>query len=259
MAPRMPIVPPGAAEREVIKAVAQELELPARRHFLRQAWSLGSLALLTGCSLDKSESIEHMLRMVSRFNDRVQAALFDPKRLAQTYPEHMITRPFPFNAYYPRAEVPRADGDAWRLHVGGLVRDKSRWSLADLQRLPQESQVTRLICVEGWSAIGKWDGVPLSIFLRVVGADLSAKYVGFTCADDYYTSIDMPTALHPQTQLTLRYDGRALPPEYGFPLRLRMPTKLGFKNAKFITGLFVSNRYPGGYWEDQGYNWFSGS
>ena len=125
--------------------------------------------------------------------------------------------------------------------------------------MPQVSQVTRLICVEGWSAIGKWSGVRFSDFLERVGADLTAKYVGFKCADDYYASIDMPTALHPQTMLALRYADQILPPKYGFPMKLRIPTKLGFKNPKHIAAIFVTNTYPGGYWEDQGYNWFSGS
>jgi DMSO/TMAO reductase YedYZ molybdopterin-dependent catalytic subunit len=101
--------------------------------------------------------------------------------------------------------------------------------------------------------------VRLSDFLQRVGADTSAKYVGFQCLDGYTTSIDMATALHPQTQLSLRFDDQVLPPKYGFPMRLRMPTKLGFKNSKHVAAIFVSNQYPGGYWEDQGYNWFSGS
>jgi DMSO/TMAO reductase YedYZ molybdopterin-dependent catalytic subunit len=101
--------------------------------------------------------------------------------------------------------------------------------------------------------------VPFAVFLRRVGADLNAKYVGFKCADDYYTSIDMPTALHPQTLLALSYDGQPLPRRYGFPMKLRMPTKLGYKNPKHIQAIFVTNTYPGGYWEDQGYNWFGGS
>ena len=99
----------------------------------------------------------------------------------------------------------------------------------------------------------------LADFLRRVGADTSAKYVGFKCADDYYESIDMATALHPQTLLTFEYDGERLPAKYGFPMKLRMPTKLGYKNPKHIVEMFVTNTYPGGYWVDQGYNWFGGS
>ena len=119
--------------------------------------------------------------------------------------------------------------------------------------------MTRLICVEGWSAIGKWSGVRFSNFLQRIGADTTAKYVGFQCSDDYSTSIDMATALHPQTQLTFKFADQILPPKYGFPMKLRIPTKLGFKNPKHIVALFVTTDYPGGYWEDKGYNWFSGS
>ncbi|MEI6723233.1 MAG: molybdopterin-dependent oxidoreductase, partial [Betaproteobacteria bacterium] len=136
---------------------------------------------------------------------------------------------------------------------------KKPWTLPDLYALPQVSQVTRHICVEGWSAIGKWSGVRFSDFLARIGADTTAKYVGFKCGDDYYTSIDMATALHPQTQLTLRFADQILLPKYGFPMKLRMPTKLGYKNPKHIMAITVSNTNPGGYWEDQGYNWFGGS
>jgi DMSO/TMAO reductase YedYZ molybdopterin-dependent catalytic subunit len=115
-----------------------------------------------------------------------------------------------------------------------------------------------LICIEGWSAVGQWRGIPLRHFLQHIGADLTARYVGFKCADRYYSSIDMATALHPQTILALEFGDQALPADYGYPLRLRVPTKLGFKNAKHIAALFVSDTNPGGYWEDQGYNWFSG-
>ena len=155
--------------------------------------------------------------------------------------------------------VRQVEEESFRLEVTGMVADKRRWRLEELRAMAQIDQVTRHICVEGWSAIGKWGGVPFSTFLKRVGADLTAKYVGFKCADDYYTSIDMPTALHPQTILALTYDGKTLPPEYGFPMKLRMPTKLGYKNPKHIQAIFVTNTYPGGYWEDQGYNWFGGS
>ena len=118
--------------------------------------------------------------------------------------------------------------------------------------------MTRHICIEGWSAIGKWTGTPLAEFLRRVGADTRARYVFFRCAEGYSTSIDMPTALHPQTQMTFRFADAILPRQYGFPMKVRMPTKLGFKNPKHVVELIVTNEYMGGYWENQGYNWFSG-
>jgi DMSO/TMAO reductase YedYZ molybdopterin-dependent catalytic subunit len=254
-APRLAVIDGDA----VVKEALQRIEQPARRLFLQRSLTLGGLSLLTGCAIVDEDSAERALMNVSRFNDKVQGWLFDPKQLAPTYPESMITRPFPFNAYYGEDEIREVDGDSYRLEVTGMVADRRTWTLAELHALPQTDQVTRHICVEGWSAIGKWGGVIFSDFLTRVGADTSAKYIGFKCADDYYTSIDMQTALHPQTLLTLTYDGQQLPPKYGFPMKLRMPTKLGYKNPKHIQAIFVTNTYPGGYWEDQGYNWFGGS
>jgi DMSO/TMAO reductase YedYZ molybdopterin-dependent catalytic subunit len=247
-----------AAELMLADAI-RSVKQPTRRAFLQRTITLGGLALLTGCSLDDNSSIESALGKVSSLNDRIQGVLFDPNKLAPTYPDSMITKPFPFNAFYGEDEVPEVDGDDWRLELSGLIADKKPWTLAQLRAMPQTDQVTRHICVEGWSAIGKWGGVPFSTFLKKIGADTTAKYVGFKCADDYYTSIDMATALHPQTLMTLTYDGQTLPAKYGYPMKLRMPTKLGYKNPKHIQAMFVSNTYTGGYWEDQGYNWFGGS
>lgn len=230
-----------------------------RRLLLRSGLSLGALTMLSGCNLADGDAADRVLWAMSRFNDRMQALLFSKTTRAPVYPASSITRPFPFNAYYPIDNVPEIDVDSWTLEVSGLVSDKSRWNLARLRQLPQEQQITRLICIEGWSAIGQWSGVPFKTFLQRVGADTTARYVGFKCADKYYSSMDMATALHPQTILALDYGGEALPAQYGYPLRLRIPTKLGFKNPKHIGAIFVTNTYPGGYWEDQGYNWFSGS
>ena len=252
---------PFTNEKEILLDAGKlidRLEIPSRRFFGRQALSLGALSMLSGCSLTDDKSVEAMLKSVSRFNDNVQGWLFDPTRLAPTYAESMITRPFPFNAFYGEEKVPKIDA-GYTLKVSGLVARRDDWTLAALYALPQTAQVTRHICVEGWSAIGKWGGVRFSDFLSRIGADTTARYIGFRCADDYFTSIDMPTALHPQTLLSFTYDGQTLPAKYGYPMKLRMPTKLGYKNPKHITEIFVTNSYPGGYWEDQGYNWFGGS
>ncbi|MEI7430200.1 MAG: molybdopterin-binding protein [Betaproteobacteria bacterium] len=245
--------------KEWRQEVARVVEQPTRRAFLKRSLTLGGLSLLSGCALMDEDSIETALSKISRLNDKAQGWLFDPNQLAPTYPDSMITRPFPFNAFYAESEIPAVDEASYRLEVTGLVADRKTWSLEELRAMPQTDQVTRHICVEGWSAIGKWGGVPFANFLRRVGADTSARYIGFKCADDYYTSIDMATALHPQTLLTLTYDSQPLPLRYGFPMKLRMPTKLGYKNPKQIQAIFVTNTYPGGYWEDQGYNWFGGS
>jgi DMSO/TMAO reductase YedYZ molybdopterin-dependent catalytic subunit len=253
-------MPDDKLDRESILIDARrELAMPSRRLFGKRLLTLGGLSMLTGCSLTDNDSVNAFLTAVSRLNDRAQAALFDPKQLAPTYTEAQITRPFPFNAFYGIDDVPDVDASGYTLKISGLVTGQRVWTLPELYALPHAEQITRHICVEGWSAIGRWGGTPFSDFLRRIGADTSAKYVGFKCADDYYESIDMPTALHPQTLLTFSYDGERLPAKYGFPMKLRMPTKLGYKNPKHIVEMFVTNTYPGGYWVDQGYNWFGGS
>jgi DMSO/TMAO reductase YedYZ molybdopterin-dependent catalytic subunit len=251
--------PSGIDARLLIRDAARLLPDPARRAFLRGGAGLGALALLSGCDIIDGSSAERALMQVSYFNDRVQAWLFRRDKLAPTYSDAEVTRPFPFNGYYPEDDAPEVDGEDYKFLVGGLVENKKSWTLNELYALPQETQITRLVCVEGWSAIGKWTGAPLREFLRRVGADLRAKYVWFRCAEGYSTSIDMATALHPQTQMTFQFDGQTLPRKYGFPMRVRIPTKLGFKNPKYVMEMAVTDKYLGGYWEDQGYNWFSGN
>ena len=257
--PRIRKAIPGVDPQLLIRDAAKLLPDPTRRLFLRGGASLGALALLAGCDIVDETTAENALQNVSYFNDRVQGWLFNPNRLAPTYPDSMVTRPFPFNAYYPEDDAPEVDKEDYAFEVGGLVDNKKSWTLDELYDLPQETQITRLVCVEGWSAIGKWTGAPLREFLHRVGADLRAKYVWFRCAEGYSTSIDMATALHPQTQMTFKFDGEILPRKYGFPMKVRIPTKLGFKNPKYVMEMAVTDKYLGGYWEDQGYNWFSGS
>ena len=230
-----------------------------RRLFMKKTLSLGALTFLTGCDASDPSVTDRILSAMSRWNDEVQAAIFDSSKPAPVYTEADITDPFPFNAYYGESRAPDVAEQGYALELGGLIDKKASWTLEQLRALPQVSQITRHICVEGWSAIGKWGGVRFSDFLGRCGADLTARFVRFQCADGYFTSIDMPTALHAQTLLTLSYADQVLPRQYGFPMKLRMPTKLGYKNPKHITEIFVTNSYPGGYWEDKGYNWFGGS
>lgn len=244
--------------RDLLRDTARSLDVPTRRAFIRNVVGLGSLSLLTGCNIVDEDKAEGVLRYVSEFNDRVQAWLFRPHVLAPEYTVAEITRPFPFNAFYGPADAPYVDGSAYRLEVAGKVENRKSWTLPELGQLPQFTQITRHVCVEGWSAIGSWTGVRFSDFLQRVGADTTAPYVNFRCADGYFESIDMPTALHPQTQITLRYADETLPRIYGFPMKLRIPTKLGFKNPKHILSMEVSDTSIGGYWSNQGYNWFSG-
>ena len=233
-----------------------------RRAMLQRAMALGLMTGLEGCNYEDPnhpDLADKFLHAMSAWNDRVQAALFNPHTLAPTFKASQITMPPRFNAFYDISQAPVVDESAYKLELGGQIADKAPWTLAQLQALPQEGQITRLICVEGWRVIGQWAGVPLGDFLRRVGADTRCRYVSFQCADGYYSSIDMASALHPQTLLALQFLGQPLTPAFGAPVRLRIPTKLGFKNPKSVVQLAVTNVYPGGYWEDQGYNWFSGS
>jgi DMSO/TMAO reductase YedYZ molybdopterin-dependent catalytic subunit len=241
----------------LIKEAAARLDKPTRRLFLRRAAGVGTLAAITGVAIVDGPSAEQALKTMSTFNDRVQAWLFDPRRMAPTFAEAEITRPFPFNAFYGPDDAPEPD-DTYELAIGGLVQNKRAWKVEELRSMRQATQITQHVCIEGWSAIGKWTGVPLREVLLRAGADLRAKYVTFNCLDRYSTQIDMPSALHPQTILALSFLDQPLPKMYGAPVRLRIPTKLGFKSAKHIYEIVVSNDYVEGFWERQGYNWFAG-
>jgi DMSO/TMAO reductase YedYZ molybdopterin-dependent catalytic subunit len=229
-----------------------------RRGLLRGGLSLGALTMLTGCDLEQPDSVATALRRISNLNDVVQGWIFDPDKLAPTYPTSMVLKPPRFNAYYDITELKPVDGASWRLELAGQIREKAPWTAAQIAALPEQEIVVRHICVEGWDYIGQWSGVPLRDFLLRIGADTRAKYVNFYTADDYPSSIDMATALHPQTLLAMKYAGETLPTPFGYPLRLRTSTKLGYKNPKWITALEVTNSYLEGYWEQKGFNWFAG-
>jgi len=229
-----------------------------RRKFVGTGMSLGALTLLTGCDISDNDMVQKMFAKVSRWNTFVQEELFSGTRLAPEYSESVAVKDFRYNAWYHFNEAPVLSAADYRLELAGLIANKTPWTVQQLYQLPVKAQVTRHVCVEGWSMIGKWTGTPLSVFLNRIGADTTAKYVGFVCADGYYESLDMPTALHPQTIMAFQLSDQTLPTEYGFPFKIRVPTKLGFKNPKFVTAMFVSNRNPGGFWVDRGYNWFSG-
>jgi DMSO/TMAO reductase YedYZ molybdopterin-dependent catalytic subunit len=255
---RPPLRPKLISEATILDDHRTVIKSLTRRGLIRGGLSLGALAVLTGCDVHRPAAVEAALLAISRLNDRVQALLFDPNKLAPTYPASMILKPPIFNAYYDIVRVKPVDGSKWRLEVSGLVAEKRSWTVQEIEALPQRSMVIRHICVQGWSYIGGWTGVPLRTFLERIGADLRAKYVGFKTADDYPISIDMATALHPQTLLATKYAGEPLPDPFGYPLRLRMSTKLGYKNPKWITAIEVTNIYPGGRKEAGGFPWFAG-
>ena len=229
-----------------------------RRKILRGAVSLGALTMLTGCDVTRSDAVQSVLKRVSQFNDRVQAALFRPDHLAPTFSEAEVVKPPRFNAYYDIEDIVPIDVAKWKLELAGKIENKKSWTAQEIYALPEQEWIIRHVCVEGWDYIGQWSGVNFRLFLERIGADLTAKYVSFKCADDYYGSIDMATALHPQTILATKYARETLADPFGCPLRLRTATKLGYKNPKWITAIEVTNEYRGGYWEDRGFNWFAG-
>jgi DMSO/TMAO reductase YedYZ molybdopterin-dependent catalytic subunit len=237
------------------KALIDEID---RRKILRGSLSLGALTMLTGCGVTDRSAVQAVLRAVSSFNDKVQELIFRPNHLAPTFSEADVVKPPRFNGYYEPEEVKPVDGSTWKLELAGRIDDKQSWNVERFSGLPEQEWIIRHICVEGWDYIGQWSGVNLRHFLERIGADLKAKYVAFKCADDYSGSIDMATALHPQTILATKYAREPIADPFGFPLRLRTATKLGFKNPKWITSIEVTNTYPGGYWEDRGFNWHSG-
>src|SRR5437016_6437233 len=150
--------PPGVDPELLAKDAAKLMPDPTRRLSLRGGASLGALAFLTGCDIVDGASAEQVLMKISYFNARAQAWLFNPNKLAPTYPDSAVTRPFPFNAYYPEEDAPEVDKEDYKLLVGGLVENKQSWTLDELYALPQEAQMTRHVCIEGWSANGTGEG-----------------------------------------------------------------------------------------------------
>jgi DMSO/TMAO reductase YedYZ molybdopterin-dependent catalytic subunit len=165
---------------------------------------------------------------------------------------------FPYNGY--DVLEPDVDFGAWRLEVLGAVARPGAYTLEQIRALPKLVHNTRHVCVEGWDAIGRFGGARLADFLTLLGADQTARFVTVTCADDYYESLDIETARHPQTLLCYEMYDKPLDRGHGAPLRLQMPTKLGYKQAKYLTTMTVAHVLPAkrSYWADQGYSWYGG-
>ena len=245
--PRIRKLIPGVDPKLLIKDAVKLMPDPTRRLFLRGGASLGALAFLTGCDIVDGVSAENALMKVSYFNDRVQAWLFDPNTLAPTYPDSAVTRPFPFNAYYPEDEAPEVDEG--RLQARGRRSGRQQEDL-DAGRAPRAaagdpdhpSHLRR-----GLERDRQMERASAARFPASASAPTPrAKYVWFRCAEGYSTSIDMATALHPQTQMTFKFDGEILPRKYGFPMKVRIPTKLGFKNPKYVMEMAVINNWNPG-------------
>lgn len=202
---------------------------------------------------------ESLLKKGLGFSDWASGVLFRRNHLAPTFADSELTpfEKFPINGY--DVEDPGVIFENWTLTVSGAVRKPGDYKLETIQALPLTRQNTRHACVEGWDVIGRFGGTRLSNFLNLIGADTSARYITVACADDYYESLDMATALHPQTLLCWEMYERPLSREHGAPVRLNIPTKIGYKQAKYLTDLKVTNVLDKvGYWEDQGYSEFYG-
>ncbi len=250
--------PQGGVNQDALKDGRRLLETIDRRKVLRGAVSLGALTMLTGCDVSENSQVQSALRAVSAWNDKVQSVIFRPDHLAPTFSEAQVVKPPRFNAHYDVEDVKPVDGASWKLELSGRIEDKKPWTLQDIYALPERELIIRHICVEGWDYIGQWSGPNLRAFLERIGADLTAKYIAFRCADGYTESIDMPSALHPQTILATKYAKETLADPFGFPMRLRTSTKLGFKNAKWLVAMEVTNIFPETYYGKEGFNWFSG-
>jgi DMSO/TMAO reductase YedYZ molybdopterin-dependent catalytic subunit len=245
----------GPAGEEVRDVTQRERKRMNRRELLKLApvIALGAFAIPM---LQPSLLMDGL-----HLSDWASGKYFSRKRLVQTFSDNEVAPfdKFPYNFY--DVVDPGVDLEKWTLTVEGLVQRPGDYTLQQIQALPKLVQNTRHVCVEGWDVIGNFGGVRGSDFLRWIGADTSARYLEVECVDDYYESIDMETMLQPQTLFCYEMYGKPLDRGHGAPLRLQMPTKLGYKQAKYLDTIRVTNVLKGGkrgYWEDQGYSWFGG-
>jgi len=249
----------------------------SRRRFLRRTLAASGALLLSGCDqLSRSEWFTKLLDSAEKLSFAAQRLLVSRKAMAQEFTEAELSPSFRSNGTgnpaNPGYQALAAKGFAdYRLQIGGLVAQPRAYSLDELKALPSRTQITRHDCVEGWSAIGKWKGVQLSRLLERAKPQPSARYVVFYCADPmdelgtrYYESIDMDDAWHAQTLLAYELNDAPLPIKNGAPIRVRVERQLGYKMAKYIMQIQVVDRLDtiaggkGGYWEDQGYEWYAG-
>ena len=236
-----------------------------RRDFLRLGVVAGPASLVAACGWDGGPAIEPGLRSFSRLNDWVGENILQSRtRLARQYPVSARTQMENFPAYsisYNRTgafpEPP--DPAAWSLSVGGLVRKPLRLTRRDIEALPSVTYTVKHHCVEGWTAVATWTGVPVSTIMAMTQPTDAARYIRFDSFDDNYSNgWDLKSAVHPQTILAYAYNDRPLMMNHGAPLRLYSPIKLGYKLTKYLTGMTFTRERPGGYWEDQGYPWLGG-
>lgn len=250
-----------------------------RRFLIGSTFGAGALALTSYGMLGQNAGLAAVIRSTEKLTMKAQRLLQGRHALAREFAETDISPSFRVNgtsapdseAY---AQLVEGKFASWRLKIDGLVDRPQEFSLADLKMLPARSQITRHDCVEGWSAIGKWTGVPLGSLLASVGLKASARFAVFHCADElektldgsgrYYESIDLIDAFHPQTILAYAMNNQDLSVGHGAPLRLRVERQLGYKQAKYIMRIEIVDSFAtlwggnGGFWEDRGYEWYAG-
>lgn len=232
-----------------------------RRRFLLATGGGVGAALLAACGSRGPKSAQRILQYAERKNEVVERVLFRHTSM-DAAGRHALDAGNAFPAYFIAPSVPVWDAKAsgpWMLEVSGMVARPMRFSLADLQRMPPVTQRINHYCVEGWQAIASWTGVRLRDLAAVVGADPAARYADFQSFDDgYHESWDIESAMHPQTLVAYGMDGAFLGAAHGGPARIHSPIKLGYKNTKYLTRIVFMSVRNGGYWSDQGYEWYGG-
>jgi DMSO/TMAO reductase YedYZ molybdopterin-dependent catalytic subunit len=239
---------------------AEKLGMDRRAFLAGGAGGLAALAL-AGCNSEGPAAAQPILSAATRLNERVERALFRHNAMnSAPAGAHLAGAKFP--SYFIADEVPvwdPAERGVWRLEIGGLVKNPAKLSLAELMALPRAELRLEHFCVEGWSAVAVRTGVRLSELARRAELLPGARYVDFqSFDDDYHESWDLESALHPQTLVVYGQDGAPLSPAYGAPARIYSPVKLGYKNTKYLTRILFLPEHNGGYWSDQGYEWYAG-
>lgn len=203
---------------------------------------------------------EKLLEGGVTWSDTASELIFRRDHLAASRPDSDVApfAQFPYNGY--DILEPEIDFAKWTLTVTGALARPGAYTLDQIRALPKQTHNTRHVCVEGWDVVGRFSGTRLSDFLSMAGAEPGARFLTFSCADDYYESLDMETALHPQSLLCYEMYDRPLDRGHGAPLRLNLPTKLGYKQAKYLMTMEVTHVLPArrSYWGDQGYSWYGG-
>jgi DMSO/TMAO reductase YedYZ molybdopterin-dependent catalytic subunit len=250
------------------------IHMPRRNFLIGAAAGVSGLAIGGGLQLSHSVDTRSVLGSAEALTKYWQRFAVSPGALAREFSERDIGTNFKANGSTDPEDAPyralaASNFTEWRLEVGGLVERPGKYSISDLRGLPSRTQITRHDCVEGWSCIGKWKGVPLAQVVANAGLKPQARYLAFSCADTlhgskYYETIDLIDAIHPQTILAYELNGQPLTVAHGAPLRLRVERQLGYKMAKYIMRIDAIDSYAGiqsgkgGFWEDRGYEWYAG-